>query len=369
MSAPGRFATVVLLAVAARALAEGRFRRVAPLQIARAAPLVRAGDGVLAIGGTSIEGRLSSIEEWSPRPPGPDGVWRHIGNLRVPRSDHAATVLADGSVLVTGGAGAHPRARDAELLDGHRSVFAGRMVARRAEHTATLLADGRVLVAGGRDERRYLSSAEIWDPRARTWTAIGRLRQARARHTATLLGDGRVLVVGGRAGNECLSSAELFDPTTGKWTPTAPLPKREARQAHTATALLDGRVLVTGGNGDFGLEIRDQALVFDPTAQRWDAAGRTTNRAEHTATRLRDGRVLVAGGRTETCFDKGCTFDITPTTEIWDPATGVWSQSVPMQEARALHGAALLDDGAVLLVGGVPRSRAEFTSDCELWSP
>ncbi len=69
----------------------------------------------------------------------------------------AATLLADGSVLVAGGA------RQLERYDPRRGRFvqAGRIDSALAFATATRLRDGRVLVVGGYDERLVIS-ARAW---------------------------------------------------------------------------------------------------------------------------------------------------------------------------------------------------------------
>ena len=68
-------------------------------------------------------------------------------------------------------------------------------------------------------------------------------------------------------------------------------------------------------------------------------------------TPLRDGRVLVTGGWRP---DRG---DIPrPTAEIYDPAKDAFRSIGPMVEPRWRHTATLLDDGRVVLVGGVRRS-------------
>jgi hypothetical protein len=70
------------------------------------------------------------------------------------------------------------------------------MSTARSNHTATLLADGRVLVAGGYNGA-YLSSAELYDPATDSWSAAAPMSTAREYHTATLLPGGQVLVAGG----------------------------------------------------------------------------------------------------------------------------------------------------------------------------
>src|SRR5262249_55713749 len=74
----------------------------------------------------------------------------------------------------------------------------------------------RLVVAAG------LRYPAVIDP---SWTATGSLGTARYVHTATLLPSGKVLVAGGTdwtviSGSIYLSSAELYDPAAGTWTAT-----------------------------------------------------------------------------------------------------------------------------------------------------
>ena len=76
--------------------------------------------------------------------------------------------------------------------------------------TATLLPDGTVLVTGGTRRDPLLASAELYDPGSGSWTATGNMVEVRDGHRATLLLDGTVLVAGGAE-----ASAELYDPGSG----------------------------------------------------------------------------------------------------------------------------------------------------------
>ena len=118
----------------------------------------------------------------------------------------------------------------------------------RSQHTATLLPDGRVLVAGGAHST-LLASTEIYNPTTNSWTAAPSMSTARNLHAATPLSDGRVLVAGGTNGGVggYLASAEIYDPATNGW---SAIPNMNmARGAFTATRLADDRVLVAGGFG------------------------------------------------------------------------------------------------------------------------
>ena len=96
-----------------------------------------------------------------------------------------------------------------------------------------MLPGGLVLVAGGYNGS-YLSSAELYDPAADTWSGTGSLSTARANHTATLLPTGTVLVAGGYNG-AYLATAQLYDPALGTWSRHRQ-PGDDARlsQRHTA---------------------------------------------------------------------------------------------------------------------------------------
>jgi len=218
----------------------------------------------------------------------------------------------------------------------------------RQTHAATRLADGRVLITGGVAEggaAGTLSSAEIYDPAAGTFQPAGEMTVPRLAHASTLLADGHVLIVGG-SGNPYVAEVELFNPETGEFTPTGSM--RVGRLFPSLIPLKDGRVLVAGtGFGELPPpEIYDPAtgrfetlLVSDlPADFRWPTS----------AVGLAGGRILLTG---DCCEDDG--FSALPTAAILDPASGMLEVVAPLVEARFAHEAVLLFDGRVLLTGGL----------------
>jgi WD40 repeat protein len=302
---------------------------------------------------------------------GDSGVFGYTGSLNAARYGHTATLLRNGKVLVAGGADSNytPLA-SAELYDPALGTWAatGSLATTRSYHTATLLPDGKVLVAGGYD-LLTLTSAEVYDPDSGTWAATGNLNTARMGHTATLLYNGRVLVVGGFGTGpnpESLTSAELYDPDTRMWTATGDL--NTARNGHTLTVLRDGNVLVAGGF-NFLIPLTS-AEVYNVYYGIWTATGSlNTARYGHTAILLRNnGKVLVAGGQ-----DIGQ--NPLASAELYDPALGTWTVTTgSLNAARYGHTATSLPNGKVLVAGGLGTgffdlSSAElYDSDSEMWS-
>ena len=70
------------------------------------------------------------------------------------------------------------------------------MNASRSNHTASVLSNGNVLIAGG-NNGGGLSSAEIFDPENGLFTATESMTDGRYSHTASVLSNGKVLIYNG----------------------------------------------------------------------------------------------------------------------------------------------------------------------------
>ena len=146
------------------------------------------------------------------------------------RSYGTAVMYEPGKILIVGGGdvdGSGPDATSsAEVIDLNTATPAWRTVASmqfaRRHLNATLLADGTVLVTGGtgapgsNNEANPVLRAELWNPVSETWTALPAMQVTRGYHsTALLLPDGRVLVAGGGQGAGAVgnhNNAEIFSP-------------------------------------------------------------------------------------------------------------------------------------------------------------
>jgi hypothetical protein len=315
-----------------------------------AARAVVLADGrVLAVGGGIGAIPLAGAEIYDPGP----GRWSRTADLHQARRGHAAVVLPDGRVLVVGGVAGDQVLSSAELYQPSTGTWADApaMHDARLTPTLTLLADGRVLAAGGvGPDGRSLRSAELFDPGASSWTAVGTgMTAARSGAAAIGLRDGRVLIAGGTDGAEggaaVLASSELFDPVGDVFVRTGDL--RSGREGMTATLLVDGRVLVAGGSSAGNSE--PGAEVFDPARGSWTTTGSmAAPRRLHGASLLADGTVLVSGGEDV----RGGARTSLVTAEVFDPRAGRWHPAAAMSCPRRDAAQVSLHDGTVLVVGG-----------------
>ena len=230
---------------------------------------------------------------------------------------------------------------------------AGNLLVGRVSHQSTVLANGFVLASGGQHDGAAVTQAELFNPTTSSWSLTGSSIVPRFDHSATLLLDGRVLAVGGvSAIGDCSSNAtaEAYDPARGKWSLTGRLPAGRHRPYGNPAA----RRPRARCRRWRPVRLRIQHGSTLRSVDEYVVGDRQHGcRQFHSAAPLQDGRVLVAGGV------RGSPATPDASAEIYDPAVGTWTAATNMGTARqtscngecaAVPGDAL--DGAVLAAGG-----------------
>lgn len=163
-----------------------------------------------------------------------------------------------------------------------------------------------------------------------------------------------------------LAADPAFAAASGTWTKTGTM--TTARFTDTATLLPDGEVLVAGGTGA-------TAELYNPATGQWSNADGTLAactitdacRIGSSATLLPDGGVLVAGGLAGLATNPSST----SAALLYAPATGAWTSTGSLTTAREDQTATLLGNGQVLAAGGVDFVAHKFTelAGAELYTP
>jgi hypothetical protein len=306
--------------------------------------------------------------------------WTQAGSMSVARYVHAAVRLPSGRVLVAGGDDDVLFHTAADVYDPASNAWGPIAPLPRPQryHGASLSTGEALFVGGEPHDHAAGPSAYRFDEELGTWTATAippnpQSGHNSGRHAAQLveLLSGRLLYAGGynnHGGFPAFTSAELYDPTTTLWSSTASM--ATGRLIFAAARLPSGKVIVTGGWAatDASAAVYATTEIYDPLAVTWTPGPpMSTPRSGHEAVALPSGKVLVIGG-----FPSGGGgVNALASAELYDPVTNSWAATAPMGAARAYHGATLLFDGRVLVVGGI-RNRGDFSSvlsSAEVYSP
>ena len=321
------------------------------------------------------------------------GRWDSAGELSgYPLQTHVVAfgkrALVVGSDNVCTPGAAFPESSRVQIFGGDERWDAAPSLARaRDRFLALSLPDGSVLVVGGLTDSqggpKSFRSTYRLKPGALEWVRSGDLNSARSGPAGSVLKDGRILVAGGWYSDMpdappvlVIASAELFDPATGRWSRTGSLAR--ARLGASAATLSDGRVLIAGGWGDIPRDVEGpygfsdelaSAEIFDPATGTFSETGSLPWPASWASLiPLADGGALIVSGY------RAARFDV---------ATGQWAETPPMHLRGDAHfysswvrTAVPLPGGEVLVAGGFVEtddneegSTKPFSKRAEVYDP
>ena len=249
-------------------------------------------DGRVVVAGgwkneTDQGGRPGTAEIWNPNA----DQWESLPDLPEKRWWGAAVAVSNRVVLLGGFCQTEPTFKTTTSvlsleLDQSASPGAGwislqPMSQARRGLAAVVLPCGSVFVAGGQDDDGNLvSTAEVYNPEADTWSALPSMAYPRSCHTCAVLPSGNVVVLGGN--NNDITDVydagapigEVFDQTKGTWVPiaTTGLDLQTLEEAKAVCVL--GGLILAGGliHPDLnGLDDDNDAspYLFDEFTGRW----------------------------------------------------------------------------------------------------
>ena len=324
---------------------------------------------ILDIVDPNVDAFNDVVEVYNPQ----TGTVANVGNLSTGRESATVLRMTSGKVLIAGGVNNRyqlaAEVYDPNDLDGgpYGSISATGDMREARNGSASLVVPGGAPIIIGGYNGNYLRSVEQYDPVSEKFVSISGLMLSSRQHgTATLLNDGVVLITGGFNGS-FLSVAELYNPVTRNFMTTVGA-MAQPRVGHKAVRISETAVFIAGGcnNSVAGEAICDvhlgSAEVYDDYSGTFTLVSEemAEARKDHTVTLLNDGRVLIVGGMN----DSGAL----NTAEIYDPATGTFALGGVMATARVNHTATILLDGRVIIAGGED-AEGNILDSIEIYDP
>jgi hypothetical protein len=316
--------------------------------------------------GTTLEGTLDT--DGLVAPVTIDPAWTALASISVPRFRAGAVRLASGKVLVVGGGSPTPLST-AELYDPVANTWTltkGAMSSPHENIAVTAFAGNTKVMATGSNDGMG-STAEIYDSASDTFSP-STMPVASRDHTQTVLADGKVALIGGMSngpGGGFNQTIRIYNPSTGAWssvTPSSSTTGPISRTNHASLLLPGGSVFITGGrepmggsSGGGGVRISDQTAIWDPVANTLTRKmNLPAGRAEHAMLLLSAG---PAAGKVMVFAGTIRSGDDTSSTAsagsaLYDLATDKWSLGPFMHTPRVFFGWSSMSGGRILVTGG-----------------
>ncbi|WP_395842761.1 kelch repeat-containing protein [Archangium violaceum] len=346
---------------------------------------------VLLVGGFQVDARgenatLASAELFDPV----TGTLEQVPGLGSPRAFHTATRLPGGKVLLAGGEvksveGTLPvgNARVLDVAQGTSTEVA--LKAARSHHGAAVDAGGRVLLVGGVGAGgAVVSEAEGYDTSSGQVFSVSTPVPRVGMGVMPVQNGQRIAVVGGSDGTELRPEVLFFSYEGGSFVPVGEGARlREPRRDATLVSFGGPeRLLYVGGHDSpdasgsledvLGVRFLPTSEVVSPgSASQVTAGPQVFARSDLCAVALPDGRVMTLGGLQSTASGPVSDAHVELLVPGKDGGPTALLGLMPLAQARHQHSCTVLEDGSVLVVGGLEDNGARRTTlgDVVIYTP
>lgn len=213
-------------------------------------------------------------------------------------------------------------------------------------------------------DRGYLLH-EVYDPATDTWTTTTPLPRE-FHHAQGVELNGSIYYLGGLAGpfpDHVIADVHVFNPATGAWTQGTPMPAARARGGG-GTAPYNGKLYVAGGLQDAAKGTGHDGVsvnlfdVYDPASGTWTQLPNMPRARDHFHAAVVGNRLYAIGGR------QGGVPDylnaVIPQVDVFDLTAGTWSTLAPasnLPTPRAGVGVAVIGQ-EIVVIGGEGNGKA-----------
>jgi galactose oxidase-like protein len=338
---------------------------------------------ILAWGKLERDGSMGNPRLWDPALGPPTTATIVRADTMLFCAGHA--FMADGRLMVSGGHKADDQGLDVtNIFDPVTEAWLPglpKMARGRWYPTVTTLPDGRLVTVAGRDTTSGIGAVvgppEVWEEGR--WVQLpGADRKFPYYPRDFVAPDGRVFYAGEMVQSRWLEVDAITTRGRGAWR-AGPKHRWPFERDYGSAAMYEpGKILYAGGGGDpRSNEPHDtdaatptataETIDLNASAPQWQSTGDMHFARRHlNATILPDGRVLVTGGVSAGGFNTLAS--AVHAAEVWDPATGQWTELAAAARDRGYHSVALLLPDATVLAGSGgdaedPGSKAPYPAE------
>ena len=292
--------------------------------------------------------------------------FKRMPNFIVPRSGMSATVLNDGKVLFVGGNDNEEYSlKSTEIYDPKTNKFykAGDLNEARTFHAAILLKNGDVLVTGGNKYekgkgRTSLKSAEIYKTKENKFVKINDMQEVMLLHKMYMLKNNNIVAL------ENPNEIQIFDIKTNTFKKMQGIPYDSIGCSYKFVEMNDDEILmypfyyqqgktpiVVFNKKDLSLKklyINPfQNIKYDTNLSQYTINQLKNERSGYAVAKVSGSEIFVSGG--EGGALNGCWTTIKVNI---DTKTEIVTPFFPVKEGRYSFTAISLEDDNVLLLGG-----------------
>jgi hypothetical protein len=220
--------------------------------------------------------------------------------------------------------------------------------------TSFVYAGGRFYLIGGRESQKV----QIYDPSTNAWTD-GANAPITMHHIQPVTVDGLIYAVAAYSGTCCdsefgASNVYVYDPVQNKWFQMTPIPSNRRRGAVGVVYYQNKFYAVGGLNGGHGGSAQSFNYfdVYDPAAGTWQALPDAPHDRDHFGAAVVGGALYAIGGRTS--VGSGYFNKTVPEIDVFSFATNTWvtlpsTSNIPSQRAGT---AVAVLNSEILVIGG-----------------
>ncbi|MFL5732328.1 MAG: Kelch repeat-containing protein [Chloroflexia bacterium] len=199
--------------------------------------------------------------------------------------------------------------------------------------------NGKIYVLGGvaDDGQRTISNANrIYDIATNSWSAGAPMPLALG-NVAAAYHSGNIYMAGGHDGSNPTQAAWAYDIAGNKWTRLANMPQPLSLPGF---GVINGKLYIAGGTGS---SVNLNTLyAYDITANSWTRLADLPQGVDSPGSAVVSGKLWLFGGGAPVS---------TNSTQIYDPATNIWTSGPSLNQARSFfYGTAA--GSAVAAIGG-----------------